>query len=48
MSEDIDLRLFETRWGDGKITSFVEQPLFLLAAPVGLIRKWTTVSGVPS
>jgi hypothetical protein len=40
LSEDIELRVFETGWSGGKPICFVEEPLFLLTAPAGLIRKW--------
>jgi hypothetical protein len=40
VSEDFELRLFETGWNGGKAVSFVQEPLFLLAAPSALILKW--------
>jgi hypothetical protein len=42
LSGDIELRLFETGWSREAI-SFVQEPLFLLAAPAGLIRKWAQI-----
>ena len=45
VSEDVELRLFETGWSGDRAVSFVEQPLFLVAAPA-LIRKWATVAEV--
>jgi hypothetical protein len=45
-SEDVELRLFETGWGGNKVVSWVRQPLFLLAAPAELIRKWARISSV--
>jgi hypothetical protein len=39
LSGDIELRLFETGWCR-EAASFVQEPLFLLAAPAGLICKW--------
>jgi hypothetical protein len=45
LSKDIELRLFETGWCGDEAVSFVEEPLFLLAAPAALIRKWTQISG---
>jgi hypothetical protein len=44
-SEDIELRLFETGWSGDRAVSFVDAPLFLVAAPA-LIRKWATVAEV--
>jgi hypothetical protein len=44
MSPDLELRLFETGWSDGKAICFVEEPLFLVASPAALIRKWATLS----
>jgi hypothetical protein len=41
-SEDTLLRLFETGWC-GTAVSFVEEPLFLMAAPGSLIRKWAQI-----
>ena len=46
VSEDLDLRLFETRWNGGAVTAFVSHPVFLLAAHATLIRKWALVAGV--
>jgi hypothetical protein len=46
LSADIELRLFETGWCGNDAVSFVQEPLFLLAAPAGLIRKWVQISGV--
>jgi len=48
MSEDNELRLFETGWSGGRPTHFVEQPLFLVAAPAALIRAWARISAVQS
>ena len=45
LSEDIELRLFETAWGGGRAVCFVESPLFLVAAPA-LIRKWAQITEV--
>ena len=44
LSDDIGLRVFETGWGGGRAVSFVEQPLFLVAAPAALIRQWAQIS----
>jgi hypothetical protein len=44
MSEDVELRLFETGWSGDRAVSFVEEPLFLVASPA-LIRKWATIAG---
>jgi hypothetical protein len=43
LSEDLELRLFETGWTGGKATHFVEEPLFLLDAPATLIRVWARI-----
>jgi hypothetical protein len=40
LSEDVELRLFETGWSGNKAICFVEHPLFLLANPAPLCRKW--------
>ena len=47
LSEDIELRLFETGWCGGKAAYFVEQPLFLISAPA-LIRKWGRIVELPA
>ncbi len=44
LSEDIEARLFETGWCGNRAVCFVQEPLFLLAAPAALIRKWAQVS----
>jgi hypothetical protein len=43
LSEDPALRLFETGWSGGRPTYFVREPLFLLAAPAAIIRKWAAI-----
>jgi hypothetical protein len=43
LSEDPALRLFETGWSGGRPTYFVREPLFLLAAPAAMIRKWAAI-----
>jgi len=43
LGEDIEARLFECGWSDGKPTCFVEEPMFLLTAPASLIRKWSQI-----
>ena len=43
VSDDLELRLFETGWSGGRATHFVREPLFLLAEPSALIRKWAAV-----
>lgn len=48
LSADIELRLFETGWYGNDVVSFVQEPLFLLAAPAGLIRKWAQIEAVRS
>lgn len=45
LSEDLDLRLFETGWSGGKATHFVSEPLFLLERPSDLIRIWAELAG---
>ena len=44
VSQDVDLRLFETGWSGNQAISFVEFPLFLITSPT-LIRKWAQTSG---
>jgi hypothetical protein len=39
LSEDSELRVFETGW-NRRAPTYVEQPLFLVAAPAALIRAW--------
>jgi hypothetical protein len=46
LSEDRDLRLFETRWRAPVVTHFVSHPVFLLPVGAVLIRKWALVPGV--
>jgi hypothetical protein len=43
LSEDHTLRLFETGWGSNKVIAWVEQPLFLMAAPAALMRVWAQI-----
>lgn len=38
---DVELRLFETGWREGKPT-YCTQPLFLLNSPAALIRQWAS------
>lgn len=38
---DVELRLFETGWSEGKPT-YCAQPLFLLSSPAALIRQWAS------
>jgi hypothetical protein len=38
---DVDLRLFETGWSEGRPT-YCTQPLFLLSSPAALIRQWAS------
>jgi hypothetical protein len=45
LSEDIELRLFDTGWCGGEAISFVQEPLFLAGAP-DLIRKWAQISSM--
>lgn len=43
VSHDRELRLFEVlRLGD-RVTSFVQQPLFIVPSPAALIRKWASI-----
>jgi hypothetical protein len=44
LSEDRELRIFETGWGGGKAICFVEHPLFLLADPAPICRKWAQIA----
>lgn len=43
MSDDTELRLFETGWSGERVISFVENPLFMLADSGPLIRKWASI-----
>ena len=43
VSDELELRLFETGWSGGKATHIVREPLFLLAEPSALIRKWAAI-----
>ena len=43
LSDDAELRVFETGW-NGHSPTYVEQPLFLVAAPATLIRAWSRCS----
>jgi hypothetical protein len=43
LSEDRELRIFETGWGGGKAICFVEHPLFLVPDPAPLCRKWAQI-----
>jgi hypothetical protein len=38
---DVDLRLFETGWSEGRPT-YCTQPMFLLSAPAALMRQWAS------
>jgi hypothetical protein len=38
---DVELRLFEIGWSEGKPT-YCTQPLFLLNSPAALIRQWAS------
>jgi hypothetical protein len=40
LSDDLELRIYETGWSGGKATHFVEHPLFLTAEPGVLARAW--------
>jgi hypothetical protein len=42
MSEDPDLRIFETGWNGHGVT-YAREPLFLLDAPAVLARKWASI-----
>jgi hypothetical protein len=43
LSEDPELRIFETGWGGGKPICFVQHPLFLVADPAPLCRNWAQI-----
>jgi len=43
LSEDLELRIFETGWGGGKPICFVQHPLFLVPDPAPLCRKWAQI-----
>jgi hypothetical protein len=44
VSEDIEIRLFETASSGGKATHFVTEPLFLVDRPAALCRKWAAIT----
>jgi hypothetical protein len=44
LGEDIEGRLFETGWGNGRPICFVEHPLVLLSDPAPLLKVWARVS----
>jgi hypothetical protein len=46
LSENPELRLFETGWTGGKATHFVTEPLFLLDHPAELCRLWASIPAV--
>jgi hypothetical protein len=46
LGDDIEGRVFECGWSGGKPTCFVDEPLFLMAAPAALIRKWAQIAEV--
>jgi hypothetical protein len=43
MSDDPEMRIFETGWSGGKPICFVEHPLFLVRDPAALCRKWAQI-----
>lgn len=43
VSKDAQLRLFELSWHDGRVATWVEQPIFLLPQPSELTLKWSSV-----
>ncbi len=43
LSEDPELRIFETGWSGGKPICFVEHPLFLVRDPAALCPKWAQI-----
>jgi hypothetical protein len=43
MSEDPELRIFETGWSGGKPICFVQHPIFLVRDPAALCRKWAQI-----
>ena len=44
LGEDIEGRLFETGWGNGRPLCFVEHPLVLLSDPAPLLKVWARVT----
>ena len=44
LGEDIEGRLFETGWGNGRPICFVEHPLVLLSNPGPLLHVWARVT----
>jgi hypothetical protein len=40
VSADLELRLFEVEWTEGRVTQWVQEPMFLLSKPSELTLKW--------
>ena len=43
LSADLELRLFEVAWSNGKVSGWVHEPMFWLRAPSTLPRKWSQI-----
>jgi hypothetical protein len=43
VSEDLEIRLFEVAWTNGRVAEWVREPVFLLPEPSVLTRKWAQV-----
>jgi hypothetical protein len=41
VSADLELRLFEIGWSNGRATAWVREPMFFLPEPSALTRKWS-------
>lgn len=43
LSADVELRLFEVAWSNGRVTHWVQEPMFWLPTPSELTRKWSQI-----
>lgn len=46
VSDDLDLRIFETGWRGNKVECWVEAPMFLVRAPEPYVRRWASLPKV--
>ena len=44
MSDNIEARIFECGWGSGRVVTWVETPVFLVANPAPLLRAWAAIA----
>lgn len=43
VSADVELRLFEVAWSNGRVAQWVQEPMFWLPTPSELTRKWSQI-----